>query len=201
MASLLDVLVGLFGADRVSGYAPATAAAKTEAKPNEMSTLPRIEMPIETRGADDGGMGGGSGRVSNPLEIEMGPIYDYSSAGRIGGALGGLLGGGIGAGIDTYRGMTLAGADLRDLGIPNNLSALQAGAYAASPFGVLGKSLDQQMLEAALGAQGSQWGVNENTMGDAGVPDAGDRTTDAVGNSIDAVSRDSTGMGGDPGFW
>jgi hypothetical protein len=200
MASMLDVLVGLFGADRVKGYSPPPKAQATEQKPADAATIPRVDMPIETRGADDGGMGGGPSR-SDPLALSQGPIYDYSSGKAVGGLLGGALGGLLGAGYDTSMGMNLAGADLRDLGIPNNLSTGQAYLNAASPFGLLGTSIDQQMLEAALSAQGGQWGVNENTMGNAGVPDAGDRTTDFSGNSIDAVSRDSTGMGGDPGFW
>ena len=200
MATLLDVLVGLFGADKVRGYAPAMPA-REEPKPEVAAALPKVEMPIpETRGADDMGMGGPS-YSRDPLAISQGPIYDYSSGKMAGGMMGGLIGSLMGAGVDTTRGMNLAGSDLASLGIPNALSSGSAFANAASPFGMFGTSIDQQMLEAALQAQGAQWGVNENQMGEGGVPDAGDRTTDAVGNSIDAVSRDSTGMGGDPGFW
>lgn len=210
MASLLDTLVGLFGADRVQGYAPVAMATTPREEPKpEAPTVPRIEMPIPETGGGDGGAMGGQSRSRDPLAIEMGPIYDYSSGSRVGGLLGGSLGALLGAGYDTSRGMSLAGSDLASLGIPNNLSSGQAFGYAASPFGMLGKSIDQQMLEAALGAQGSMWGVNENTLSDIlstasdvyGPSIEGAKTQDAAGNNIDAVSRDSVGLGGDPGFW
>ena len=104
MATLLDVLVGLFGADKVRGYAPAMPA-REEPKPEVAAALPKVDMPIpETRGADDMGMGGAG------MPMSAGSSGDNIVGGTNYGLGGALLGALMGVpGLGTAGGVGLVG--------------------------------------------------------------------------------------------
>ena len=140
MATLLDVLVGLFGADKVRGYAPAMPA-REEPKPEVAAALPKVEMPIpETRGADDMGMGGAGMPMS--AGSSGGNIVGGTQYGLGGTLLGALMGvPGLGTAGGVGLDVRAANSGLRELGLPETVeygpaltSALSLGMFGDSTF-------------------------------------------------------------------
>jgi hypothetical protein len=166
MASMLDVLVGLFGADRVRGYSPPPKVQATEQKPADAATIPRVDMPIETRGADGGGMGMPDAAGRSGRNIVGGT--QYGLGGTVLGALMGVPGLGTagGVGLDVRA----ANAGLKDLGLPETVEYGPALAAALS-MGMFGDSTFDQANTGFMNAYDSRnaaFGPYDNVGGGGG---------------------------------